>query len=430
MLKAKIKNKSARVGIIGLGYVGLPLAAIFSKAGYRVLGIDLNKERVRMVNMGKSYIADVSDDMLKGVRATTAIRRIKELDTVCICVPTPLTKTKDPDLSYVIKTAESVASLQNNKMLVVLESTTYPGTTRHELLPIFERYGHRLDDDVFLAFSPEMVDPGNQTYNIENMPKIVGGMSKKSTDLACSLYSQITPSVIPVSSSEVAEMVKVFSNVFRNVNIALVNELALLCHRMGISVWEVIDTTAKKPLGYMPFYPGLVGGHCIGTDPYYLSQKSRELDFHTRFIELSADVNEQMPYYVLGEIMRELDVRGKTLKGARVLVLGVAFKRDVADIRDSGSVKLIELLQRNWADVRYHDPYVPSIILDGGQMESVDLFNELLIEFLIADCVVIATDHSCFDAEQIVARSQFVYDIRGMTRHVKFRYNNVVRMGE
>lgn len=425
MLKDKIEDKSARIGIIGIGYVGLPLAVAFTDAGYKVLGIDRNENRVKMVNAGKSYIGDVADDRLGKVEATTDMKRIGGLDVVCICVPTPLTKTKSPDLSYVLQSTKSVAEYQHNTMLVILESTTHPGTTR-ELLPMFEEYGHKLDSDVFLAFSPEMVDPGNKVYRIWNMPKVIGGLSKQSTELARLLYSQVAITVIVVSSPEVAEMVKVFSNVFRNVNIALVNELAQLCHRMGISVWEVIDTTTRKPFGYMPFYPGFVGGHCIPDDPYYLSQKALELDFHTRFIELSAGVNEQMPYYVLGEIMRELDIRGKTLKGAKVLVLGVAFKRDVADTRESGSIKLIELLQRNWAEVEYHDPYVPTITIDGRRMESVDLFGRLST----SDCVVIATDHTCFDVEQIVAKSQLVYDVRGVTRHVKFKYNNVVRLGE
>ncbi len=426
MLKDKIKDKSARIGIIGIGYVGLPLAVAFADAGYRVLGIDRNIERVNMVNSGKSYIGDISDDKLGKVEATTDISRIEELDVVCICVPTPLTKTKSPDLSYVLQSTKSVAEYQRGDMLVILESTTHPGTTRSELLPIFEEHGRKLDDDIFLAFSPEMVDPGNKVYHIGNMPKVVGGLSKESAELARLLYSQITDTVITVSSPEVAEMVKVFSNVFRNVNIALVNEIAQLCHRMGVSVWEVIDTTAKKPFGYMPFYPGLVGGHCIPLDPYYLSQKALELDFHTRFIELAAGVNEQMPYYVLEEIRRGLDVRGKTLNGANVLVLGVAFKRDIADIRDSGSVKLIELLQQNGAKVEYHDPYVPSVMVGDKQMESVDLFGRLST----SDCVVIATDHTCFDAEQIVAKSQLVYDVRGVTRQVGFKYNNVMRLGE
>ena len=431
-LEGKIRNKSAKVGIVGLGYVGLPLALAFSEAGFKVLGFDLQQKRVDLVNQGKSYIPDVPSDRLSAVlangdlEATVDQDRLGEVDAICICVPTPLTKTKEPDLSYVIHESEEISKHLQLGQLVVVESTTYPGTTREVVLPILERSGLKTGSDFYLAFSPERIDPGSKKYNIRNTPKIIGGIDPQSTKLAGLLYSEVAEVVVPVSCPEVAEMTKVFENVFRNVNIALVNELAQLCERMGISVWEVIDAAATKPFGYMPFYPGPgVGGHCIPLDPYYLASKAREYDFHTRFIELAAEVNEQMPYYVASRIMESLNTQGKSLNGAKILVLGVAYKKDVADVRVSPSLKLIQLLQERGANVMYNDPYIPKIQLYQDTLTSVDLTQECLSS---ADCAVIATDHSCYDLKQIIAQSKLVFDTRGATRGLKG--DNLIRLGE
>ncbi len=431
-LEGKLSDKSAKVGIIGLGYVGLPLALAFSEAGFRVLGFDVQERRVDSVNRGNSYIADVSNERLltalaNGVlEATTDQKRLGKVDVTCICVPTPLTKTKEPDLSHVIRESEEISKHLQPGQLVVLESTAYPGTTREVVLPILERSGLKAGLDFYLAYSPERVDPGNRKYNIKNTPKIVGGIDPESTKLAELLYRQVTEIVIPLSCPEVAEMTKVFENVFRSVNIALVNELAQLCERMGISVWEVIDAASTKPFGYMPFYPGPgLGGHCIPLDPYYLAHKARELDFHTRFIELAAEINERMPYFVVSRIMEVLNARGKSLNGAKVLVLGVAYKKDVEDVRQSPSLTLIKLLQEKGAQVSYNDPYIPQIQLSESSLNSVDLTEERVSS---VDCTVIATDHSCYDLHQIVAWSKLVFDTRGATRG--FKPANIVRLGE
>jgi UDP-N-acetyl-D-glucosamine dehydrogenase len=428
----KIKNKTAKVGVIGLGYVGLPLALAFAEAGFKVLGFDLQQKRADLVNQGKSYIAGVSEDNLsfvvsrKFLEATTSQDRLGEVDTICICVPTPLTKTKEPDLSYVIRESEEISERLKPGQLVILESTTYPGTTREIVLPVLERSGLKAGSDFYLAFSPERVDPGNRKYAVKNTPKLVGGINQESTRLAELVYKQVADVVVPVSCPEVAEMTKVFENVFRGVNIALVNELAQLCERIGISVWEVIDAASTKPFGYMPFYPGPgVGGHCIPLDPYYLANKARELDFHTRFIELAAEINERMPYYVVSRIMEALNTQGKNLNGAAVLVLGVAYKKDVEDVRESPSLKLIRLLQERGAKVSYNDPYIPQIGLAQDNLTSVDLAEG---ELSSVDCVVIATNHSCYDVEQLASSSKLLFDVRGVTRGLN--QANIVRLGE
>jgi UDP-N-acetyl-D-glucosamine dehydrogenase len=429
-LEQRLKRKRALIGIIGLGYVGLPLALAFSKAGFRVLGFDIKQKNVDLVNKGRSYIADVTSQSLtaavasKHLEATTDQSRLKGVDAICICVPTPLTKTKDPDLSYVINESETVSKYLQPGQIVVLESTTYPGTTREVMLPILERSGLKVGRDFYLAFSPERVDPGSKNFNIKNTPKLVGGIDPKSTKLAVLLYSHVSDVVVPVTSPEVAEMTKVFENVFRNVNIALVNELTQLCEKIGISVWDVIDAAATKPFGYMPFYPGPgIGGHCIPLDPYYLANKAREYDFHTRFIELAANINEQMPYYVVSRIMDALNARGKSLHGARVLVLGVAYKKDVEDTRESPSLKLIQLLGEKRASVCYNDPYVANIRVSESTMTSVELTDKRLSK---VDCVVIATDHTCYDYKDIAEKASFVFDTRGITR--KLRNKNIIRL--
>ena len=431
-LADKIGNKSARVGIVGLGYVGLPLAVAFAEAGFKVLGFDTQQKRVDLVNQGKSYIADVPDTHLSSaldndfLEATTNQSKLKEMDAIFICVPTPLTRTREPDLSYVIHEAEELSKYLRHDQLVVLESTTYPGTTREVMLPILERSGLKGGSDFCLAFSPERVDPGSKNYNIKNTPKVVGGIDPKSTEVAALLYQQVAETVIPVSCPEVAELTKVFENVFRSVNIALVNELAQLCQRMNISVWEVISAASSKPFGYMPFYPGPgVGGHCIPLDPYYLANKAREYDFHTRFIELAAEINEHMPYYVVSCIMEALNTQGKSLNRAEILVLGAAYKKDVGDVRESPSLKLIQLLQDKGARISYNDPYIPDIQLSHGSLSSVDFTEEYLSSM---DCVVIATDHSCYNIEQLVAEAKLVVDTRGVTKGL--RQKNIVRLGE
>ena len=431
-LEEKIRDKSAIIGIVGIGYVGLPLAVAFAMAGFKVLGFDIRQKNVDSVNLGKSYIADVSSDSLSEVvtrkllEATTDQSRIGEADAICICVPTPLTTTKEPDLSYVIHESNEISRHLRPGQLVVLESTTYPGTTRQVVLPNLESSGLRCGIDFYLAYSPERVDPGSKNYNIGNTPKIVGGIDSQSTQLAQLLYSQIAGTVVPVSCPEAAEMTKVFENVFRSVNIALVNELAHLCERMGLSVWEVIDAASTKPFGYMSFYPGPgVGGHCIPLDPYYLANKARELDFHTRFIELAAEINEHMPYHVVSRILEALSARGKGLKGARVLVLGVAYKKDVEDTRESPALKIIQLLCEKGAEVSYNDPYIPQIHVPAGDMESVKLSGKYLA---LMDCVVIATDHSCYDMGEVAAHAKLVFDTKGATR--RLRSDNIVRLGE
>jgi UDP-N-acetyl-D-glucosamine dehydrogenase len=431
-LEEKIRNKSARIGIIGLGYVGLPLAVAFAVAGFKVLGVDIQQRRVDWVNKGQSHIVDIDNKTLKEVtrkellEATTDQSRLKDVDAICVCVPTPLTKTKEPELSYVISESEQISKYLRLGQLVVLESTTYPGTTREVMLPILERSRLKVGRDFYLAFSPERVDPGSADYNIGNTPKVIGGIDPKSTELAALLYSQIVERVVPVSSPEVAEMTKVFENVFRSVNIALVNELARLCEGMGLSIWEVIDAASTKPFGYMPFYPGPgIGGHCIPLDPYYLANKARELDFHTRFIELAAEINEHMPYHAVSRVLEILSAKGKSLSGAKILVLGVAYKKDVEDVRESPALKIIQLLREKGAEVSYNDPYISQIHVLAGDMKSVELNKECLASM---DCVIIATDHSCYDMSEVAARARLVFDTRGATRGLK--RDNIVRLGE
>lgn len=431
-LENKLESKTAVIGIVGIGYVGLPLAVAFAQAGLKVIGFDIQTERVEAVRQGKSYITDTSSKTLSSLvasnllEATTDQSRLREVDAICICVPTPLNKAKEPDLSYVIRESEEISKYIQRGQLIILESTTYPGTTREVILPILERSGLKAGQDFYLAYSPERIDPGNKKHGVKNTPKLVGGIDSESTRLGELLYHQVAEVVLPVSSPEVAEMTKVFENVFRSVNIALVNELAWLCENMGISVWEVIDSASSKPFGYMPFYPGPgIGGHCIPLDPYYLANKAREYDFHTRFIELAAEINEQMPYYVTSRIIGALNTHRKSLKDAKVLVLGVAYKKDIEDIRESPSLRLIRLLQKKGAEVSYNDPYVAEIRIDDNKLTSVKLTGKCLSS---ADCVVIATDHSSYDYQHIVDNAKLVFDARGVTRTITGE--NILRLGE
>ena len=395
-LERKLKEKTAIIGILGLGYVGLPLAVAFSRAGFRVIGFDIQQKRVDLVNTGQSYIADVCSESLSEaivknlLEATRDQSRLREVDVICICVPTPLTKTKDPDLSYVIYESEEISKYLQPGQMIVLESTTYPGTTSEVVLPILERSGLKAGRDFYLSYSPERVDPGSKKYNIKNTPKVVGGIDNKSTRIAKLLYSQVAEIIVPVSNPNVAEMTKIFENVFRSVNIALVNELTQLCEKMGINVWEVIDTAATKPFGYMPFYPGPgIGGHCIPLDPYYLANKAREYTFHTRFIELAADINEQMPSYVASRIMEALNASSKSLNGSHVLVLGVAYKKDVEDIRESPSLKLIQLLREKGSTISYNDPYIGEIQIAGSPVViiiTMSSSNQVFFSYLFGFC--------------------------------------------
>ena len=420
------------VGIIGLGYVGLPLALAFAEAGLKVLGFDIQQRRVDLVNRGESYISDASSERLLSavndglLAATTEQQRLSEVDCVCICVPTPLTRTKEPDLSSVIKETRALSRHLRQGQLVVLESTTYPGTTEDVVFPILERSGLKCGTDFYLAYSPERLDPGNRGLHFKNTPKIVAGIDPHSTELAHQLYAHIAEVIFPVSSPRVAEMTKVFENVFRSVNIALVNEMAQLCERMGISIWEVIDAASTKPYGFMPFHPGPgVGGHCIPLDPYYLASKAREYDFHTRFIELAGEINESMPYYVVSRIADALNEQGKSLKDSRILVLGVTYKRDVADLRESPALKLIHLLVQREALVMYNDPYIAARSIPVEGATAAEVSEDVLSS---SDCVVIATDHSCYDYQYIARHARMVFDTRGVTRGLK--RNNVVRLGE
>jgi UDP-N-acetyl-D-glucosamine dehydrogenase len=436
-------GKGIKIGIIGCGYVGLPLALRFSDVGQRVTGFDLDKTKVDKLNAGQSYIQHIPADKIRehiqGKRfdATTDFSRLREMDAVLICVPTPLDERREPDLTYVEQTAQAIAQNLQRNQLIVLESTTYPGTTEELVLPILEKGGLRcpiargpedVATDFYLAFSPEREDPGNKQYGLAQIPKVVGGVNPASGRAAAGLYAQIASRVVPVSSTRAAEMVKLLENIFRCVNIALVNELKQLSLRMGLDIWEVIDSAATKPFGFMPFYPGPgLGGHCIPVDPYYLSWKAREYDFATRFIELAGEINTEMPYHVVDAVAAALNERQKSIKGSKVLLLGVAYKKDVDDLRESPSLKLLELLTARGAVMDYNDPYFPSLHkmrhYDFSSMRSMDITPERLASY---DCVLIATDHSTYDYDAVVRSAKLVVDTRNATRHVKQNREKIV----
>ncbi len=424
-LEALIATKKARIAVIGLGYAGLPAAAAFARAGFSVLGIDVDEAKVAQVNEGRSYLQDLpSSDLAVLVResgpgpwprlvATTDATALSTVDVAQICVPTPCTKNKEPDTRHIEAAARAVTARGRSNQLVVLRSTSYPGTTRELVLPILESMGRRVGADVYLAFVPERIDPGRRDPPVDRVPVIVGGVDAESTRLAQLLFAQVAETVVPVSSAEAAEMAKLLENVFRNVNIALVNQLAVLCDRMGLDVWEIVDAAATKPFGFMKFLPGPgVGGHCIPVDPYYLAWKAREYDFHMDFIELAARVNDEMPYFVVNKALDALS-GGRGMK--RVLVVGVTFKRDVADERHSPALKIIELLHRRGVDVAYHDPYIDSVHVNETVLSSEPLTSEVLAA---ADAVIIATDHSRLDYQWIVDNARRVIDTRNATRSV------------
>jgi len=420
ILEEKIRSRRARIGIVGMGYVGLPLAVEFAKAGFSVTGIDTNEEKVRRVNAGDSYVGDVPSSTLGPLvesgklRATADFSALLDLDTVNICVPTPLRKTKDPDMSYIVASCQEIARHFHAGMLVILESTTYPGTTYELVLPMLAKPGLEVGRDFFLCFSPERVDPGNPVYQTANIPKVVGGCTPACTRMGELFYKQAIERVVPVGSTQVAEMVKLLENTFRMINIGLANEMAMMCANMGIDVWEVIDAAATKPFGFMPFYPGPgLGGHCIPIDPFYLSWKTKQTGIEARFIELAGYINGQMPHFAVDRVRDALNNAGKAVKGSRIHIMGVAYKRNIDDLRESPALDVMLLLQRWGGVVTYSDPYVPVLRLDGQNLEASP--EEAAAA---ADCVVIVTDHSSFDYKALVERSRLIVDTRNALKGI------------
>jgi UDP-N-acetyl-D-glucosamine dehydrogenase len=418
--ETRMARRSARIGVIGLGYVGLPLAVEFAKAGYRVTGFEIDAHRAAVLNAGRSYIQDVPTREVRPLiasgllHATLDFDELRRMDVVDICVPTPLRKTKDPDVSYIVAAVEQIAPRLKRGQLVVLESTTYPGTTDELMRPMLEARGFRVGRDYFLAFSPERVDPGNPVYQTRNIPKVVGGITPECTRAAALLYGAVIQKIVPVDSTRVAEMVKLLENTFRSVNIGLVNEMALLCDRMGIDVWQVIDAAATKPFGFMPFYPGPgLGGHCIPIDPFYLSWKARESGFEARFIELAGQVNGSMPRHVVKRVGEALNSQRKSVRGAKVLVLGVAYKANIDDVRESPSLDIMELLEAQGARVQYCDPLVPKIRHGGAILRSKPYRAGTLRSF---DCVVIATAHKEFNYRLLAKHARVVVDTRNVLK--------------
>ncbi len=422
-LELKLQKRQARLAIIGLGYVGLPLAIEFARAGFTVYGIDVDAAKVARLKQGRSHVGDVaSADVAQAVRAgrflpTTDFSVLKKADAVNICVPTPLNKTKDPDVSYIVAAADEVARYLHKGQLVILESTTYPGTTDELILPRLSARGMTVGKDFYLAFSPERVDPGNPVFQTRNIPKVVGGVTARCTEVACALYRQTLDTVVPVSGTRVAEMVKLLENTFRSVNIGLANETALLCDRLGIDVWEVIDAAATKPFGFMPFYPGPgLGGHCIPIDPFYLSWKAKLSGFEARFIELAGQVNGHMPEHVVRRVVEALNGHRRAVRGARILILGVSYKANIEDTRESPSLDLIELLEDMGARVDYADPHVPRLDFSGKKRTSVAISPAALKRY---DCVVVATNHAEFDFGEILKHARSIVDTRNALKGKK-----------
>lgn len=419
-LLTRINDKDALVGIVGLGYVGLPLAVAFAEAGYHVLGVDVSAHVVAGISAGESHVQDVPSETLERlvdqglISATTDLARLAECDAISICVPTPLSKTRDPDVSYIVAATESVKQTLRPGQLIVLESTTYPGTTRELVLPKLEETGLKVGEDFFLCFSPERVDPGNPTWHVANTPKVIGGVTPACLDVGVALYGHAMEQMVPVSSTEAAELTKLMENTFRSINIALANEMAQVCSRLGVNVWEVIDAAASKPFGFMKFIPGPgIGGHCIPLDPQYLAWKMRTLEYRTRMIEQASEINSEMPQFVVNKVQDGLNWHRKSLLGSRVLVLGVAYKKDIDDIRESPALDVMRLLAERGAEVVYHDPYIPAFREDDVEWRSVPLTEA---ELKAADCVVIVTDHSTIDYPWVVETTGLVVDTRNATR--------------
>ena len=431
-LKRKIQEKTAVVGIIGLGYVGLPLAIEFGQAGFSVVGIDIDPQKVDLLNNGISYIQDVSKEnvalLVKAgrLKATIDFSVLKKIDTVSICVPTPLRKTKDPDISYIMAAVEEIVKYLRPQQLIVLESTTYPGTTDEAILPELLKTGLKVGKDFLLAFSPERVDPGNPHYHTKNTPKVIGGVTQLCSETAKLLYEQAIGTVVPVSSTKSAEMVKLLENTFRSVNIGLVNEIALMCDKLGVNVWEVIDAAATKPFGFMPFYPGPgLGGHCIPIDPYYLAWKMKTLDYNARFIELAGEINASMPEYVVSKVVDVLNNVQKSVNGSRILILGIAYKRDISDVRESPALDIFRILENKGAELCYNDPFIPNFSEDSMTLKSTDLSAELLESM---DCIVLVTDHSCYDYAWLIEHSHIFVDTRNATNNLADPKKIVVKL--
>ncbi|MFA4991808.1 MAG: nucleotide sugar dehydrogenase [Candidatus Omnitrophota bacterium] len=428
-LKSKIENGKARIGIIGLGYVGLPLAVEFGKAGFNVMGFDNDARKTALINKGDSYILDVPSEDVKNLVSSGLLKSsvdtdaLGKMDAIIICVPTPLRKTKEPDISYILSASESIAKNVRKGQLIILESTTYPGTTEEVIMPKLIKDGLKVGKDIFLAFSPERVDPGNPKYKTRDITKVVGGVTRHCTELARLLYSRVIKEVFAVSCTRSAEMVKLLENTFRSVNIAMVNELALMCNKMGLDVWEIIDAAKTKPFGFMPFYPGPgIGGHCIPLDPLYLSWKARQHGFEARFIGLADEVNSYMPHYVVDKIMSSLNERKRPLKGSKILVAGITYKKDINDVRESPALEIINSLIEKEADVRYHDPLTPELEIEGRKLRSIGLTKESVGS---SDVVVIITDHARVDYKLIVDNAGLVIDTRNALRNFKGNKNIV-----
>ncbi len=431
-LVQKLKEHKARIGVIGLGYVGLPLAVEYAKVGFHVTGIDVSEERVKALNRGISYIPDVLEEEIRSLvkegrlKATTKFEALRDIDGMMICVPTPLRKTKDPDISYIVATVESLVKYLHRPQIIVLESTTYPGTTNELVLPMLEATGLKAGKDFFLGFSPERIDPGNQIYTTTTIPKVVSGITPACCEAIALMYGQVIRTIVPVSSTKVAEMVKLLENTFRSVNIGLVNELALMCDPLGVNVWEVIEAAKSKPFGFMPFYPGPgLGGHCIPIDPLYLSWKAKLHGFDPRFIELASQINASMPPYVVQRVGEALNDKGKAVKGARILVIGVAYKRNVGDMRESPALEIIHLLRTKGAKVQYHDPFVPALREETFSLKSVPLSTATLAQ---ADCVVVVTDHDQLNYKFIERGSRLVLDTRNVFAKARVRSNRIVTL--
>jgi UDP-N-acetyl-D-glucosamine dehydrogenase len=430
-LLSRIENKEITVGVVGLGYVGLPLAVEFGKAGIRTIGIDVNKARVDQLNRGENYIQDVKDAELKALvdagtfTATTDFASIKHIDAICIAVPTPLSKTKDPDITYILAVNAELEKYVHPGLIVILESTTYPGTTRELILPALEANGLKVGSDVFLLFSPERVDPGNPVYQTKNTPKVIGGVTPNCLKLGTAVYAHVMDELVPVSSPEAAELTKLLENTFRSINIGLANEMAIMCSKLGVDVWEVIDAADTKPFGFMKFTPGPgLGGHCIPIDPHYLSWKMRTLNYKARFIELASEVNASMPEYVIELVSGALNRDHKSINGSKILLLGMAYKPDIDDVRESPALDVYSLLEAKGAEVSFNDPYVAQIKFDGEMEHSVDLTDETLASY---DCVVITTNHTSYDIENIVKHARLIVDTRNACKGIS--NNRIMRLG-
>ncbi|MBN2543602.1 nucleotide sugar dehydrogenase [bacterium] len=421
-LIAKIKKHEALIGVIGLGYVGLPLAVEFGKVGFKVTGYDVSPQKVKLINSGISDILDVTSEDVKtlvdngNLRAVDDHKALSEVDCVIVCVPTPLNKTKDPDVSYILDAFGKVRETLHRGQFIVLESTTYPGTTEELILPQLEESGLKVGVDFFLAFSPERVDPGNEKFYIKNTPKVVGGITANCTKAASAFYGEMNDKVVPVSTTKSAEMVKLLENTFRSVNIGLVNEVAMMCDKLGIDAWEIIDAASTKPFGFMPFYPGPgLGGHCIPIDPHYLSWKLKALNYYARFIELAGEINSNMPFYVVNKVTDFLNKNGKTITGAKILLLGIAYKANISDVRESPALGIMEILEEKGSIVSYTDPFVPVIKWKDGTRESEELTESLLAN---SDCVIVVTNHDDFDYKWIAEKSNLVFDTRNATKGI------------